>query len=273
MSTSDKVVAGATGISLFSWLTSKLHSRLTDEVYNRYAKVYEPPDVTSIVIPAFNEEENIEQTLKSVLSQNVILKYPDYFECIVVDNESTDRTSEIARQYCQVTSAPRGKLNARHKGIKQAVGDIIVSCDADTYYPPNWLNIILKQFYNPEVVGVHGPLLFKEASMPLRLAAVWNANISPHVQRAFAGGNSAFKKSAYLAAGGFDLTIDQADRTQVAYEEEISFGDRLREIGKVVFEVRAPVFTSMRYMGSTYLIETERQLTQYQEERKRGERF
>jgi glycosyltransferase involved in cell wall biosynthesis len=273
MNVSDKIATGAAGVGLFSWLTTKLHSRLIDEVYNEYAKVYEPPDIVSIVIPAFNEEENIEDTLKSILSQNIILKHSDYFECIVVDNESTDHTPEIARQYCQVISAPRGKLNAKHKGIKHAVGNIIVSCDADTYYPPNWLNLILRHFYDSEVVGVHGPLLYKEASLPLRLAAIWNANLSPHVQRVFSGGNSAFRKVAYLEVGGFNLTIDQSNRTQVAYEEELSFGYRLSQVGKVVFEVRAPVFTSMRYMGSGALIETERQLTQYQEERKRGERF
>lgn len=273
MKTTDTIAAAASSIGLFGWLTAKLHSRLTDEVYNKHARLYEPSDITSIVIPAFNEEENIEDTLGSILSQNIIYKYFDYFECIVVDNESTDRTAEIAKQHCQVISAPRGKLNARHAGIKHAVGNIIVSCDADTYYPPNWLNLILKHFCDPEVVGVHGPLLLKEASMPLRLAAVWYANISPHTRRTFVGGNSAFRKVAYLEVGGFDLSIDQMDRVQIAYEEEISFGDRLRQIGKVVFEVKAPVFTSMRYLGSSYLIETERQLTQYQEERKSGERF
>lgn len=273
MSISDKVVTGAAGIGLFSWATSKLHSRLLGEVYDRYAKIYEPPDIVSIVIPAFNEEENIEDALKSILSQSIIAKYTDYFECIVVDNESTDRTAEIARKYCQVTSAPRGLLNARHAGITHAIGKIIVLCDADTYYPPNWLNLILKHFRNPEVVGVHGPVLLKDAPMPLRLASVWLANLSPHVRRTFAGSNSAFRRISYFEIGGFDLSIDQTDRVQVGYESEISFGDRLRQTGKVVFEVKAPIFTSMRFMGSGTIIETERQLTQYQEERKRGERF
>jgi len=131
MSVSDKVVTGAAGFGLFSWLTNKLYGNMTDSAYNKYAKVYEPVSTVSIVIPAFNEEDYIEATLRSILSQNILFKYKDYFECIVVDNESTDRTPQIAKQYSQVISAPRGKLNARHAGIKFASGDIIVSCDAD----------------------------------------------------------------------------------------------------------------------------------------------
>jgi glycosyltransferase involved in cell wall biosynthesis len=268
-----EVITTSAGItSLFSYITSKLHGNLTNSVYDVNAKIYEP-DVTSIVIPAFNEEEWIEDTLISILSQNIIAKYKDYFECIVVDNESTDRTADIARQYCQVISAPRGKLNARHKGILESSGNIIVSCDADTYYPPNWLNLILRHFHDTQVVGVHGPLLFRDATLPMRLASVWLSHISPHSQRVFSGGNSAFRKSAYFEVGGFDLTIDQRDRVQVAYEEEINFGDRLRQIGKVVYDVNAPVFTSMRSMGARYIIETERRLTPLQTEIKEGERF
>lgn len=130
-SVTDAIVTGAGVTSLFSYATSRFYDRLTNEVYNRDARIYPPAGVVSIVIPAFNEEDNILTTLKSILTQNILYKYKDYFECIVVDNESTDRTADIARQYCQVISAPRGKLNARDAGIKHASGDIIVSCDAD----------------------------------------------------------------------------------------------------------------------------------------------
>jgi hypothetical protein len=69
------------------------------------------------------------------------------------------------------------------------------------------------------------------------------------------------------------LSIDQSDRVQVIYEEEISFGDRLRQIGKVIYDISAPVFTSSRSMGARYIIETERKLTPFQTEIKEGERF
>ena len=272
MSVSNKIVIGVSGFGLFSWFTSKLHGRLTDEVYNRYAHVYEPAGIISIVVPAYNEEDYIEQTLKSILSQNIILKYSDYFECIVVDNESTDKTSQIAKQYCQVISAPRGLLNARDAGIRTAVGDIIVLCDADTYYPPNWLNLILRHFHSAEVVGVHGPLLYSGATLPMRIAIVW-ATYLPHQRRMFLGGNSAFRRNVYFKIGGFDLAIDQTDRVLVAYEAELHFGDKLRQLGKVIYDINTPCFTSSRSHGSAVTIETERKLTRYQEEKKRGERY
>jgi len=273
MSVSDKIVISASGFGLFSWATNKLYGNLTDVVYNKYATVYEPAGIVSIIIPAFNEEDYIETCLKSILSQNIIQKYKDYFECIVVDNESTDRTAKIARQYCQVTSAPRGLLNARDAGIRAAVGDIIVLCDADTYYPPNWLNLILRHFHNHEVIGVHGSVLYSKATLSMRIASVWAVYLLPHLKRAFAGANSAFRKGVYLKMGGFDFSIDQTDRVEVAREVEIRFGDYLRQMGKVVFDINAACFTSSRWHGSTVLAETERTLTSYQEQRKRGERF
>jgi len=265
MSVSDKIVTGASGFGLFSWFTSKLHGRLTDEVYNRYAHVYEPAGIVSIVIPAYNEEDYIEQALKSILSQNIILKYSDYFECIVVDNESTDKTSQIAKQYCQVISAPRGKLNARHAGIVQASGDIIVSCDADTYYPPNWLNLLIRHFNESNVVAVYGPHL-TQGNLLYKIGMVWYANL---IHYTMSGSGNAFLKKAYFAVNGFDLSIDQLNRQEIQIEEEIVFPAKLKTIGRVVFELKACSFTSGRHLE----LKDIRSKSKYVQEVKRGERF
>ena len=268
MSVSDKIVTGAAGFGLFSWFTNKLYGNMTDNVYDKYAKVYEPFSTVSIVIPAFNEEDYMEATLRSVLSQNILFKYKDYFECIVVDNESTDRTAEIAKQYCQVISASRGKLNARHAGIKFASGDIIVSCDADIYYPSNWLNLILKHFHEPDVVAVYCPYI-TQGNLLYKVAMVWYMNIAHWTM---SGGGSAFLKKAYFAVNGFDLSIDQFNRQEIQIEEEIVFPAKLKTLGKVVFELKACCFTSGRHL----YVKAERQertKSKYTQEIERGERF
>ena len=53
----------------------------------------------SVIIPAYNEEKNIRETLQSVLSAD----YPDRFEILVVDDGSKDRTAEIVKGFAKST--------------------------------------------------------------------------------------------------------------------------------------------------------------------------
>jgi len=268
-SVTDAIVTGAGVTSLFSYATSRFYDRLTNEVYNRDARIYPPAGVVSIVIPAFNEEDNILTTLKSILTQNILYKYKDYFECIVVDNESTDRTADIARQYCQVISAPRGKLNARDAGIKHASGDIIVSCDADCYYPPNWLNLLIRHFHRKDVVAVYSPHLLSQGSGLYKVGIIWYMNL---VHSTMSGSSSAFLRKVYFTINGFDLSTDQFNRQEIQIEEEIVFPAKLKTLGKVVFELKACCFASGRHI----YINAERQertKSKYVQEIERGERF
>ena len=272
MKPTDVIITGAGSLGIFSWATAKLHSNLTDAVYNKYAKVYKPPGIVSIVIPAFNEEQYIERALRSILSQNIIAKYKDYFECIVVDNESTDRTADIAKQYCQVISAPRGKLNARDAGIKAAVGDIIVSCDSDCYYPPNYLNLLLHHFYEEGVVAVQG-LSLNEGNLAHRVFSVWLAPFSAiGIGKRIHGASSAFLRQSYFNVGGFDLSINQFDILEIMAEEEVTFLLKLQQIGKVVFDFQACCFHPQRGLHGN--VAQELRLTDERAlEIARGERF
>jgi len=272
VSVTNAIVTSAGASSLFSYFTNKLYGNMTDSVYNRRARVYKPAGIVSIVIPAFNEEDYIGTTLRSILSQNIILKHPDYFECIVVNNDSTDRTAEIAKQYCQVIYAPRGKLNARHTGIKHAVGDIIVSCDADCYYPPNWLNLVLRHFYDSEVVAVNAPYLL-QGNMLHKVASVWRTSLLPHLNKKLNGASSAFRKEAYFKVGGFDLSINQFSAEEMMIEEEVVLAGKLRYIGKTIFELRAPCFTTWRSGGRKTVIEQRLSKSKYYQEVAKGERF
>lgn len=82
----------------------------------------------SIVIPARNEEENIEKLLNSVEDNS----YRDY-EVIVVDGDSEDRTPEIAEEYgAKVIEGPgKGLAAAQNIGWRKAEGEIIWFIDAD----------------------------------------------------------------------------------------------------------------------------------------------
>ena len=90
----------------------------------------------SIIIPAFNVEEDIEQCIESVLAQS----YTNY-EIIIVDDGSTDGTGYICDQYCNkydfirtVHGKNQGAASARNIGLKHATGDYVLFADGDDYW-------------------------------------------------------------------------------------------------------------------------------------------
>src|SRR5689334_24868672 len=83
----------------------------------------------SVVIPAYNEERFIGECLRSLAEQD----FAGGVEVVVVDNNCTDRTAEIARSYGAVVVSEDvpGVCAARHRGSAVARGEIVVSSDAD----------------------------------------------------------------------------------------------------------------------------------------------
>lgn len=99
----------------------------------------------SIVIPAYNEENHLKSCLDAIAKQT---EKPD--EVIVVDNNSTDRTVEIAEAYAFVTvikESKQGVVFARDKGFNRAASQIIGRIDADSILPPGWVRYV-KRFYS-----------------------------------------------------------------------------------------------------------------------------
>jgi len=105
-----------------------------------------PP--VSVIIPARNEEHNLPTLLRSLGSQSV-----KPCEIIVVDDGSTDRTAELAQQLGArvIQSQPlpegwRGKTWACHQGAQAAVSDLLLFVDADAWFEPGGLALILSAY-------------------------------------------------------------------------------------------------------------------------------
>ncbi len=101
--------------------------------------MYKEQKIT-VIIPCLNEEQGIEQVLR---------RMPTFVdEVIVVDNGSTDRTSDVARSLgAQVIREPvRGYGRSYKKGFSQASGDLIVTLDGDHSYPPDAISYLLEAF-------------------------------------------------------------------------------------------------------------------------------
>lgn len=103
----------------------------------------------SVVIPAYNEEENIGDVLSDVTLTMNCLGAP--YEIIVVDDGSKDNTRHVASNYKATVlsnSRNRGKGYALRRGFMQAQGDMVVTIDADGSHQPKEIPDMLYPLYN-----------------------------------------------------------------------------------------------------------------------------
>lgn len=108
----------------------------------------------SIVIPVYNEAEQLADCLRSIAAQTA-----KPLEVIVVDNNSTDGSQEIASSFdfvTLITESRQGVLHARTTGFNAARGDIIARIDADSIVAADWVASIRAVFKDDSVDAVSG---------------------------------------------------------------------------------------------------------------------
>lgn len=201
--------------------------------------IQKPVEFVSIIMPAYNEEQYIGLALESIYNQEIIKQYPELFEVIVVDNNSTDNTNEIARRYTSnVIYEPRpGKLTARNTGISNSTGNIIVAVDSDRIYNNGWLNSLLKPFNDSSVVGVSGSNTDYDKGNPFMIMeplAYYTMEMT--YRNRMDGGNSSFIKKYFTK---FNENINQFSFEEIINEEEIGLGEKLSQYGKIIYQINA----------------------------------
>ena len=129
----------------------------TRQAYARLAKGSQIPEV-SIVMPAYNEEESLVQTLASLCNNETNRAV----EIIVVNNNSKDKTEELAKR-CGVTcifQSIQGIAPTRNMGLSSARGKYILNADADTLYPKDWIEEMVKPLESKKVAITYGTFSF-----------------------------------------------------------------------------------------------------------------
>lgn len=175
----------------------------------------------SVVIPVYNGEVTIEKCIESILAQD----YPkDKLEVIVVNNNSTDRTAEIVRQYpvTLLNESQQGVGAARNRGLAHARGELIASTDADCYVNPRWLSELVKPFEEKSVGGVGGTI----NGASLETAVERYAHSRPLLNHSFnpeqslpylITGNAAFRRELLNSVGGFDNNFSGVEDSEISW--------------------------------------------------------
>lgn len=159
----------------------------------------------SVVIPAYNEELVLSKTLETVFAQD----YPGKFEVVVSNNNSTDRTAEIAQQAgARVVTEPRkGTRFAYDRGMKESTGELILVTNADVRLPSNWISRIVETYADPEVVGVGTRVKFYDAPRWINtFLDIANNKLNP--KKAMWGVSLSCRRWVYEQVGGFDHGVN-----------------------------------------------------------------
>jgi len=201
----------------------------------------------SIIIPTFNEESSVEQTLKRLHS----IKCKVEKEIIVSDGGSTDKTVEIAEKYAIIVYSEKGKAKQLNRAVKLAKGDILFFAHADMIVPDGALTAICDQLSNEKYHGGGFANMFDESNKKIkRLGAILNLRVFSRKEQSdrniFYGDNGIFvKKEVFNALGGFkDIPI----------MEDYDFSVRMKS-GYRVKQIRQPrlIVSARRHLKAGFL--------------------
>ncbi len=183
----------------------------------------------SFITTVFNEEENIDKFLTSLISQS---KLPN--EIIIVDGGSMDNTMyiisnfqfPISKKNVKILKKKGNRSLGRNEAIKNTTGDIILCSDAGCILDRDWVKKITEPFENPEVDAVAGYYkgesknIFQKCLIPYVLVMpdrIDPENFLPATR------SMAFKKGVWKRIGGFP--------EKFSHNEDYVFARKLKKAG------------------------------------------
>jgi glycosyltransferase involved in cell wall biosynthesis len=179
--------------------------------------------LVSVVIPCYNQAHFLGEAIESVLAQS----YP-HFEIVVVDDGSTDDTSEVAARYQAVRlvrQENQGLAAARNSGIRESEGGYLVFLDADDRLLPGALEVGVEHLNaHPECAFVFGRCRFVTSDgSPLWESQLSRAIEGDHYVELLQGNyisNPAtviYRRSVFESVGDFDTSISPAADYELYY--------------------------------------------------------
>jgi glycosyltransferase involved in cell wall biosynthesis len=213
------------------------------------------------VIPAYNEEALIGKCVESVLAE--VKRSGRPCEVVVVNNNSTDRTREIAASYegvRVVDETQKGLVSARDGGFRATTAELVANIDGDTIVPPGWLDTVFDAFEKDDrLVCLSGPYVYYDLSawnrflISLFYGLTWLIYVINHyvlrVGSVVQGGNFVLRRDAWIKAGGFNREIK-------FYGEDTDVAVRLSRIGKVKWTFKLKMLTSGRRLAEEGVFRT-----------------
>jgi glycosyltransferase involved in cell wall biosynthesis len=189
----------------------------------------------SIIICSYNRFKLLIETIDSVLG--VLQNRKDY-EILVIDNKSTDLTSTIVEKYSYNKSikyfleSNQGLSYARNRGIKEAIGDILVFLDDDVELVKSYFEISDDILFDKSISVIGGKVLPFATTLPswlpekyYFLVSVFDEGDDTKKVKYLMGANFLVRKAVAERIGGFDIRLGRNGKN-LAGGEEINFLNR-----------------------------------------------
>ena len=262
------IVFGFTLLLLLPVLAIPVFCAFARPLYFRYLRRHPLPPLAvyhpsvSVIIPAYNEEAWISETIASV--DRAAADYPGLVQIVVGNDGSTDRTPQLAREAVRrlvhskgfVADLPHGgKSNALNGALALATGEIIIRLDGDTIIanPPGFAKMI-PHFADPEVGGVQGAVHPRQRSGWTRklraLEIAWlhymlrPAGIATRSAEVLDGLFSAFRRQDLVELGGWVPWNGEDSEISIRIQR---LGYRIRlELGALALEDVPPNYDTLR---------------------------
>lgn len=219
----------------------------TDNLFN----IMTNPKV-SIIVTCFNLAKYLDEALQSIFNQT----YPNW-ECMIVDDGSTDNSGEIAREW--ETKDPRfvylykengGVSSARNLGIEKAKQDYILTLDADDKYEASFLDKAMKVLVSDEQLGIVSS--WGQYFVGDQLFQVYRLSGKSTVDFLFyndAVGTSLFRKKCWEQVGGYDGNPKNGYEDWEFYLRVCALGWKVHVIEEVLFFYRQHVISRRKEMN------------------------
>ncbi len=197
----------------------------------------------SIVVPAYNEESLLPETLRRL--REAMAEVPFRGEIVVSDNNSTDRTAEVARASgARVVFEPVNQISrARNAGARVAAADCFIFVDADTHVAPGLLREALERLASGTVCGGGSTLVMDRTRSSLEARTIGRWNAFSRRMRLAAGSFVFVRRDAFEAVGGFSENVYASE--EIWFSRAVKRWGRTRGLEFVILDAH-PVVTSGR---------------------------